>query len=204
MIKHSFVTLCAVLLSFCSVAQDKILFMNGRELNCKLVSDTSFELVMELTKRNGKTKIKSIPKSEVFSYTPANASEIVLYEQDSVFGEIYTEEAMRIYMMGSNDARENFKANHIAIIGLIACGTVTFLGGDGLLTTFAPPLAYTLLQFVGKVKIREKYMSDKRAKYNDYYADGFEPTARSRKLYKAIIGGFSGSGAAILFYFIKN
>jgi hypothetical protein len=187
-----------------ALAQDKVLFMNGREMDCKLVSDTSFELVVELIKRNGKTKVKSIPKSDVFSYTPANSSEIVLYVQDSVFGDIYPEDAMRVYMMGSNDARSNFKAHHIAIIGFIACGTITLLGGDGLLTTFAPPFVYTFLQFAGKVKIREKYMSDKRAKYNDFYADGFEPPARSKKLYKALLGGFGGSGAAILFYFIQN
>lgn len=196
------------IISFClsllSNAQDKILMLNGHEFNCKLVSDSTSELVYNITKKSGKIKRFDVAKEDVFSYTPEGKTEIILYAQDSIFGNLYSPEGMRVYMMGANDARNNFKAHHITIMGYLICGSIAYYGGDGYLTTLAPPLVFTVGQLIGKIKIREKYMSDKRVKYNDFYADGFEPGARSTRIKKAMIGGFSGSVSGVLLYLLVH
>jgi len=185
-------------------SQDKILLLNGHEFNCALVSDTTTEIVYTVTKKNGKVKSYNVAKEDVFSYTPSGKSEIILYAQDTIFGNYYTPEGMRVYMMGANDARNNFKAHHITIIGYAICGSLAYFGNAGYITTLGPPLLYTVGQLIGKIKIREQYMSDKRVKYNDFYADGFEPGARSTRIKKALIGGFSGAASGALLYFLVH
>jgi hypothetical protein len=63
-----------------------------------------------------------------------------------------------------------------------------------------------MMQLVPKIKIREKTMSHPEYKYNDIYADGYEPPARSRKLFRAMEGSFAGSatGIALWLLFIKK
>lgn len=184
-------------------AQDKILLMNGLERECRIVSDTGFMIRYEVTKRNGKVKELLANRGEVFSYTVAGQSEKIIYELDTLFGNnIYTPSEMRAFLAGQYDGRSNFDATHIAIIGFTLSGASAYLGGEGFFTAVGPPVIYTLIQFIGKVKIREKSMTNVDYKYNDIYADGYEPPARTKKLLTALWSGFAGSATGITLYFI--
>lgn len=183
-------------------AQDKILLMNGSEMNCRIKDDSGVVLVIELTKKNGKTKTREVHKNDVFSMTPEGGSERVLYVQDSLFGDIYTIDQMKMYLAGQYDGRNNFRALPTALVGLALCGTAAYLGGDGLLTAVLPPVIYAVVQLVPRVHIREKFMSDTNYKYNEIYADGFEPPARTRKILAGLSGGFIGSAIGVIIYFI--
>jgi hypothetical protein len=44
-------------------------------------------------------------------------------------------------------------------------------------------------------------MSDEALKYNDWYAEGFGPVAKSKRIKRALIGGFVGSATGLLFYY---
>ncbi len=200
--KYLFVVLASLLFLSKPFSQDTLLLMNGQELLCKIKSDTSTVIVMEVTKKNGKVRLREIHKSDVFSMTKQDSTEHILYTQNEMFGDIFTEEEMRFYLAGEGDARANFKAKHIFIIGLLACGAIAYWGGDGYVTAMAPPLIYTVAQLVGKIKIRESNISDPRYKYNDFYAYGFEPPARSRKLIRATEGGFLGSALGVTLWFL--
>ena len=160
-------------------SQDVLLLMNGQFLSCRVLSDTSTIMDVEMTKRNGKVKKREIHKSDVFSYSKGGGPEIILYAKDSLYGDIYSIEEMQIYLVGERDARENFKWWPTAAVGFALCGTIAYLSGDGYVTTFAPPVLWTAAQLIGKIRIREKYMSDLNYKYNDIYAEGFEPPARA-------------------------
>lgn len=185
-------------------AQDKILLLNGAEVDCKILADTGYVIVFEVTKRNGKIKQKTANRGEIFSYTN-EGQETIVYELDTLFGEnFYSVPEMRSFIAGQYDGRNNFKARHIAVIGVLSCGTIAYLGGDGFITAVAPPLAFTLCQFIGKVKIREKTMTNKNYKYNDFYADGYEPPARTKKLLTSLWSGFAGSALGVgMFFLIK-
>ncbi|MFM9984299.1 MAG: hypothetical protein ACKVOK_03655 [Flavobacteriales bacterium] len=183
-------------------SQDTLLLMNGQEMLCKILHDTSTVIVMEVTKKNGKVKVREVHKSDVFSVTKKDSSEVVLYTQNEMFGDIFTEQEMRFYLAGEGDARKNFKAKHIFIIGLLACGAIAYWGQDGYITSVAPPVIYILTQMIGKVKIRKETMSDERYAYNDFYAYGYEPPARSKKMIRAMEGGFLGSALGVTLWFL--
>jgi hypothetical protein len=189
------------------VQQGKVLLMNGT-----LVQNTLWEekdgliyIYDQRTNLFGKEKTRAIElnKSEIFSLSNGSKEQI-LYYQDTMLGDYYTPEEMRVYLAGAGDARKNFKAWHIAIIGYELCLFAGNLIGDGLLILIIPPITYAAMQYVGKIKIREKYMSDPNFKYNDLYAEGFEPPARSRKMIRGALSGLAGSVTGVVLSIIKN
>jgi hypothetical protein len=194
--------LLTLALSLHVAAQDKILLMNGAEMPCRIVDDSGTVLVVELEKKNGKVKQREIHKNDVFSYTSQGAQERVLYVQDSIFGDIYTLDQMRMYLAGQHDGRNNYRAMPTAAVGFLVCGAAAYLGGDGFLTATVPPILYMALQLAPKIHIREKYMSDVYYKYNEVYADGFEPPARTRKMLAGLSGGYLGAAAGVILYVI--
>jgi hypothetical protein len=189
------------------VQQGKVLLMNGSILENTLWEEKDGMIYIYEQKKNlfGKEKTRAIElnKNEIFSL--ANGSkEQVLYYQDTMLGDYYTPEEMRVYLAGSGDSRKNFKARHVAAIGFTLCSVAGYLVGDGLMILIVPPITYAALQYVGKIKIREKYMSDPNFKYNDLYAEGFEPPARSRKMIRGALSGVVGSVTGVVLYIIKN
>ncbi len=188
--------------SFQCIAQDTLMLMNGRELGCNIIDDSGTVFIFELTKKSGKVKVRDIHKSDVFSVKRAGGTEEILYAMDEFLGEIYTVDEMRFYLAGEHDARENFDAWPTFIVGFVVCGASGYLGQDGFFTAIVPPLAYTLLQLAPKIKIRESTMSSPNYKHNDIYADGYEPPARSRKIFRALQGSLCGSATGILTWLI--
>ena len=189
------------------VQQGKVLLMNGSIIENTLWEEKDGMIYIYEQKQNlfGKEKTRAVElnKSEIFSL--ANGSkEQVLYYQDTMLGDYYTPEEMRMYLAGAGDSRKNFKASHVAAFGFALCSVAGYLVGDGLMILIVPPITYAALQYVGKIKIREKYMSDPNFKYNDLYAEGFEPPARSRKMIRGALSGVVGSVTGVVLYIIKN
>lgn len=202
-----------VFLSFLSFAihaqvqQGKVLLMNGSVVENAMWEEKDGMIYIYDKKNNlfGKEKTRAVElnKSEIFSLS-SGGKEQVLYFQDTMLGDYYTPEEMRMYLAGAGDARKNYKARHISAIGFGLCAVAGYLVGDGLMILIVPPITYAAIQYVGKIKIREKYMSDVNYKYNDQYAEGFEPPARSRKMIRGALSGVVGSVTGVLLYMIKN
>lgn len=189
------------------VQQGKVLLMNGSTLENALWEEKDGMIYIYNQKKNlfGKEKTRAVElnKSEVFSLSDGKREQ-VLYFQDTMLGDYYTPEEMKVYLAGSGDARKNYRARHITAIGFALCGVAGYLVGDGLMVLIVPPITYAALQYLGKIKIREKYMSDPNFKYNDLYAEGFEPPARSRKMIRGALSGVLGSATGVIIYLIKN
>jgi hypothetical protein len=196
------ILLLFVLISFHVSAQDTLLLMNGREMNCRILADTGTVFEFELVKPNGKVKLRELHKNDVFSVKKAGQQEVILYAQDELLGDIYSIDEMRFYLAGEHDARENFSAWPTFAVGFALCAGISLWGGDGYITAVGPPILYTMIQLVPKIKIREKTMSRPEYKYNDIYADGYEPPARSRKLFRAMGGSFAGSATGVALWFL--
>jgi hypothetical protein len=192
------VVLLCMCVSLVVSAQDTLLLMNGHEMNCNILSDTGTVFVFEHTNKRGKLKVNEIHKNDVFSVTKRGEKEYILYTQNEFLGDIYTLDEMRFYLAGQNDARMNYNPWPTLVTGFVLCGTIACIGGDGVITSVGPPLAYTLVQLIPKIKIREKTMSHPDYKYNDLYAEGYEPSARSRKIIRGMEGGFAGSMTGVL------
>jgi hypothetical protein len=182
--------------------QDTLLLMNGRNLPCKIVEDSGTVFLTLIKKTSGRIILREIHKNDVFSATRRGESERILYMQDEMLGNIYSVDEMRYYLAGENDARQNFKAWPTFAVGFALCAGVSVWGGDGYITAVGPPILYTLIQLVPKIKIREKTMSHPEYKYNDIYADGYEPPARTRKLSRAMEGAFLGSATGVAYWLL--
>ena len=199
--------LLSLLISLHSVvsAQHVVTLMNGREMECIVMGDSGTVLLVQLTKPSGRVVSREIPKSDIFSVKKQDGKEQVYYAKDEMLGDIYSIDEMRFYLAGENDARQNFTAWPTFAVGFALCTGVSLWGGDGYITAVGPPILYTLLQLAPKIKIREKTMSHPDYKYNDIYADGYEPPARTRKFSRAMEGAFLGSatGVACWFLFLK-
>ncbi len=187
--------------------QGRVLLMNGTVVENALWGEKDGMIYIYDKKNNlfGKEKTRAIElnKSEIFSLSNGS-KEQVLYFQDTMLGDYYTPEEMRMYLAGAGDARKNYKARHISAIGFGLCTVAGYLVGDGLMILIVPPITYAAIQYVGKIKIREKYMSDVNYKYNDQYAEGFEPPARSRKIIRGAFSGVLGSVTGVVLYMLKN
>ena len=197
----------ALAFAFCVVtlgtsAQDSVLLMNGREMECTVLADTGTVLLLQMTKPNGKVIQREIHKNDVFSVSMGGSGEEVYYLQDEMLGNIYSVDEMRFYLAGENDARQNFEAWPTFAVGFALCAGVSVWGGDGYMTAVGPPIMYTLIQLIPKIKIREKTMSHPEYKYNDIYADGYEPPARTRKLSRAMEGAFLGSATGVAYWLL--
>jgi len=193
--------------AFSQVQQGQVMLMNGTVVENTLWEEKNGLIYIYDQKNNlfGKEKTRAIElnKSEIFSLSNGSKEQIMYY-QDTMLGDYYTPEEMRVYLAGAGDARKNYKARHISAIGFALCTVTGYLVGDGLLVLIVPPITYAAVQYIGKIKIKEKYMSDPNFKYNDLYAEGFEPPARSRKMIRGALSGLAGSVTGVLLFMIKN
>ena len=185
-------------------SQDVVLLMNGREWKGQITSLEGTVITLSTTSKKGKVKEHQIDKTDIFSYTKAGQTAVVLYAQDEMIGDIYTPDQMKVFIVGEQDARDNFHARPTAIVGFIICGAVAYYVEGGLMGSIALPIAYSIFQLAPKIHIREQFMSDTNYKYNDFYADGFEPVARTKKILTAMGSGFAGAAAGVVVYAIIN
>jgi hypothetical protein len=111
---------------------------------------------------------------------------------------------MRIFLLGEKDAFQRYQARHTAILGFLMCGAVSYVGGDGIMSLIGPPIVYTLAHIPGKIRVRKHHISNDALKYNDLYAEGFEPVARGRRLSKAMVWSSLGSVVGLLSYFVTK
>ena len=175
--------------------------MNGRELVCKHLSDSGLVMYFDIPKRSGKSRIVRFHRNEVFSIR-RDGSERIVYAQDPMSENFYSVDEMRFYMAGERDARENFHAWIPFGMSLALCAPAAFIGEDGVLLSVFPPMVCALGQLIPKVKIRERYMSSLSYKHNDLYLEGFTPKAQSRRLSRALIGGYAGSALGVATWFL--
>lgn len=189
-------------LSLTCLSQDQILTMSGRLIDCKIIDDKEIELRFEVTKKNGKTKERTLHKSEIFSVQKGMEEPVIYYEKNADFGDWMTQEEMRVYIQGEMDARENYDVRWIKYAGYIAGSGIGYALQGAMIAGFIFPILYTAYQFVPFIKIKGKFMSDTGYKYNDFYLNGFEPVARTKRVMAALKSSLIGSAVGAIVYIL--
>lgn len=183
-----------------SAFAQEVLLMNGRTIRGEVMLDSTLEVKVRYQGKYGKIREAELHRSEIFSIT-TNGQEVLLYGQDSLLGYTYNVDEMRVFLMGERDAYERYSSRHSLIGGFVFCSTLAYLGKDGFLSAVAPPMLFALANIPFKVRCRSHHMSNEALKYNDWYAEGFGPVAKSKRIKRALIGGFVGSATGLLFYY---
>ena len=179
-------------------SQDRLLMMNGETIEGRIVDDLGMEIRIELETKKGKTKEYYFHRSEVFSVTKEGKEEVLLYQYNDEEGNFLTEDQMRIFIAGEQDARSNYNVKPTAIIGLVLGTGGAILAGGGLITTVSIPILYTAYQFIPVIHIKEQTITNPAHQYNDAYAMGYERVARSRRVLTALKTSAAGMAVGVV------
>jgi hypothetical protein len=183
-----------------SSAQDTLLMLSGKTLPGKILDESGAYVLLEVPKNNGKTKVLSYDKAEIFSFKKGEKDSI-LYQMDPVFGEDLTQVEMRMFMHGQEDARNGHPMRYNQLGGF-ALGLGTTLALDGGALPFLTPFVYSLTMQIPVVKVKEAAIHDQRNTLSPYYLEGYNATARSKKFVRGFLstmaGVFLGSGIILL------
>lgn len=168
-------------------AQDEILLISGDYANVKVLDTTDYRRIT--IQKPGSKKIKTWYKEDIYSIKYEGGKEVIIYQQDTLENEYFTQAEMRIYIQGEQDAAAGYKTP-IATAGAAVVG----VGGGMVLSVLAPiaPALYTILVGSRWIKIRKKYVSNPEMLKEEVYRMGYEKEARSKLIQNSIIGGGIG------------
>jgi len=187
-------------LSTNTYGQDKILFLNGKELEGSLLNKTNYEFTFKDTK--GKEFV--IDKYRVFSYVQ-NKQESVVYEYDTLSGNFLKVEDMKMFVYGERDAYLTYKPVITNTLGFAVGGTAGYLMHKNQSFVFIPvPLLYTVATLILPTKVNQRKLKDTQYLKQDEYLRGYERIARSKRTQSALKTSLIGMGAGFLVSFIVN
>jgi len=180
--------------------QDKILFLNGKELDGRLLDKTNYEFTFKNT--NGKEF--TIDKYRVFSYIQNN-KESVVYEFDTLSGNFLKVEDMKMFVYGERDAYLTYKPVITNTLGFAIGGTAGyFMHKDDNFLLISVPLIYTVATLIFPTKVNQHKLKDTQYLKQDEYLRGYERIARSKRTQGALKTTLVGMGAGFLTSFIIN
>jgi len=181
-------------------AQDKLLFLNGKELSGSLIEKTDYEF----TFKNLKDKQFVIDKYRVFSYTQDN-KENVVYEFDTLSGNFLKTQDMKMFVYGERDAHKTYKPHFSNITGIgvgIAAGFM--MQSDQSFVYIPIPILYTIGTLFFPTRVKQNKLSDTSYLKEDEYLRGYERIARSKRTQGALKNSLLGMGVGFLIGVIVN
>jgi hypothetical protein len=141
----------------------------------------------------------SIDKEEAFSLTDQKGKEKVYYFFEENLGNYYQIDEMRMFINGEKDARKFYKGK-TAFWGGVGFGAAgSYASGLGV-GTIAAPVVWTLGTLLPVLKIKGKWISDPKYKQYESYKAGFEKTARTKNIFKGLLGSTIGMVSGALIY----
>lgn len=196
--------------------QDKIQLMNGKVLRGKLGTEYDGYYDFDFYKNGGKVKSMELTKYRMFSYTNSSGEETILYRQDTLMGNFFTPNEMKMFVYGERDAFNNFKSTGWFLTGLglgfgaAILDTYDFQGNGGFfaispsIVPIAVPFVVTIGAGLFKTKVRKEYAADVNFLASEHYIEGFQKITKVKKLKNALFGSIIGVGSGLLLYSIAK
>lgn len=184
-----------------SYSQDKIQLIGGKVLIGKVLSVSTDTVKYKPEKKSKEIILES---ERVFSILYDNKKEEVIYKQDSLIGNFYSEEDMRMFVYGKQDAWSGYKPKLIPLVGFIVSGVGSYLAGNSIVVLGVPFLSYfgTMLFTIPSIDVNT--VRDKNLLENDPYIDGYSVVARIKKNNMSLIGSVAGTAVGSSTYFITK
>lgn len=194
---------CLVLLFFCvnfAYAQDKLLFLNGKDLKGEILNVTNYEI----TFKDLKNKEIIIDNYRVFSYHKDN-KETLTYKYDTLEGNFLKEQDMRMFVYGERDAFKSYHSRFSNALGFAAGGVAGyFMHKDQAFIYAGAPLVYTTLTLPFPTRVKHKRLTDLQYLKDDEYLRGHERVARSKRTQNALLSSVIGMGSGFLISILVN
>jgi hypothetical protein len=180
--------------------QDKILFLNGKEINGSLLNKTNYEFTFK-TKGD---KEFIIDKYRVFSYT-TNNKESIVYEFDTLSGNFLKVQDMKMFVYGERDAHLSYKPTTSNLLGYAVGGVAGYMMHQDQSFVYVPiPVVFTISTLLFPTKVKQKKLTNTQYLKEDEYLRGYERIARSKRTQGALKSSLIGMGAGFLIGALVN
>lgn len=192
-----------ILLAFMSISglikgQDEIFLLNGKRFVGHAIDTTGLKVLFETKKSNNKSKIRDFYKEDVFSINGSDY-EHIFYAPSEFFDGDYSKENMKLIVSGKRDARYGFKTKWVIPTGIVV-GAASALLLEGSVFVLLVPIVYTGIVQIPVVKIQKNSITSPDFIGNDFYKQGYNKTARSKRTKQALLSSISGVIAGLLVY----
>ena len=182
--------------AFSQVPSDTVLLLNGSSIVATVI-DTANGVTTIKNPKGGKGNF-AIENDRIFSIKNSKGEQII-YVYDTIIGNEFTIDEMRLFIKGEQDAEKGFKAPG-ALICNIVIGAAA--GVTGYFLCPIPPFAFIALSGLPKVRIRHSTVSNLEYLKQESYLNGYERVARKKRKINSLIGGGIGLGVGLGTYFI--
>lgn len=193
-----------VFMSICGhlIGQNEIVLLNGKRFIGHAIDTTGLKIIFESEKSNNKVKVRDFYKEDVFSISENNV-EHIFYSPSEFFEEDYSIENMRLLVNGRKNARYGFKTKWVIPTGLVV-GAGSALLMKGSVFVVLVPIIYTGLVQIPIVKIQTNTISSPEFIGSDFYKQGYNKSARSKRTKHALLSSIGGVIAGMLVYQVSK
>lgn len=188
-------------LSFCLKAQqDKLLFLNGKEIEGTILEQNNYEFSF----KDIKGKKFTVDSYRLFSFSKNN-QESVVYKYDTLEGNFLKEHDMKMFVYGERGAYQSYNSTFSNIMGFAAGGFAGyFMHKDQAFIYIATPLVYTAITLPFPTSVKQKKLTDQSHLKEDEFLRGYERVARSKRTQNALKSSILGTGLGFLVSLIVN
>ncbi len=170
---------------------DRILLMNGRVINARVLGQSTLGIRYQLLTRKNVLKEYEEATVDVFSVTDSLGKEQVWYFHDPKYGNDLTVSQMRSFIKGEQDARIGYKPFWTTVGGFVF-GSATTLFFETELISFTLPPIYAGIMALPRVHVTPGSVRDLGMLGNDDYAYGYSQVGRSKRVLRGLLATFAG------------
>jgi hypothetical protein len=193
----SFILLITSLLAF---SQDKLLFLNGKELEGKILEFNKYQLTFQTLKN----KEIAIENYRLFSFSKNN-EDTILYRYDTLEGNFLSEKDMKMFVYGERDAHQTYSSKFSNKLGFAFGATAGyFMHKDQNFLYISTPLVYTLGTLIFPTRVKQRKIKDLQYIKEDEYLRGHERVARAKRTQNALLSTLIGLGVGFTASLIAN
>ncbi len=177
-------------------AQDRILLMNGQEIQGRVLGQSTLEIRFLLDVK-GKRKEEVEPTESVFSVTDSTGKETVWYFHDPSFGNDLTVDQMRWYINGEQDARAGYRPT-LPKLGGFLLGAGLVIGLDLEVNSLLIPPAYAGLMAWPRVHVTPGSVRNPLMEGDEHYAMGYSVVGRPKRVVHSLWSTAAGVAVGLL------
>lgn len=173
-------------------SDESILLMTGKVIDGHVYDRDSMYIYYNEIRNSGKEKQGKLDLERVFSYTDKDGQEKIIYVVDSLAGNYFSIEEMRHYIAGEQDASDAYHANWVIYSAAPVAGAAGYVLSSSFLV-FGVPFIYVVGTSVFPISLNEDKIKHKDLKSEPAYVLGYERTARSKRIFKALISSVTAT-----------
>ncbi len=181
-----------------SQSLDTLILVNGKTVNCTNAKTDSVFVTYQRQKKSGKLKKETrLDREMVFSIRRVSGEE-VLYNPSpaQLRSGDFTVEQMRYFILGQQDARNNYKTHWWTVGGLVIGGGLGYAAYDQIYVAVIP-FAYTLAAGFTPVEFNATPQRVNSELNIEAYQIGYLRAAKSKRVFRALESSLLGTAIGV-------